>query len=147
MLQENTTYTSCLSKQNSLIETFTDCRTNESKYQKIISFGRLLPEAPDSIKIPENLVSGCQSTLYLASGLENGKVIFQIHSDALIASGLAALLLYTYNGEPPEVVLGCEPQFIQKIGLHESLTPGRSNGLLSLRLKMKQEVIKFLVRR
>lgn len=139
-------YASCLEKQQKLSALFASYATPDARYQKIIELGRTLPPYPPHLMTPDHIVSGCQSIVYLASTLENGRIQFQIHSEALISAGLAALLLAIYNDETPEAVLKCPPAFLDQLGIHASLTPGRSNGLSSMYLRMKQEALKYLLR-
>ena len=114
------------------------------KYQKIISIGREIPPYPENFKTPDKIVPGCQSVMYLHAFIEKGKVRFLAYSEALISAGLAALLIRVYDEEPPEVVLTCPPRFLERIAIHNSLSPGRANGLSSLFLKMQQESLLFL---
>lgn len=117
----------------------------EERYQHLMQMGRRLPPYPNSLKIPANIVAGCQSTLYLHSDFTDGKIFFQAHSDALISSGLAALLIFVYSGEPPEILLKHPPTFLTDLNL--SLTPARSNGLSHIHLRMKQLALLSLVKR
>ena len=96
-------------------------------------------------KVDENIVQGCQSVMYLRSHMKDGKVFFEVSSEALISAGLAALLVFVYSGEPPEAILKIPATYLQDLGIYASLTPGRSNGLSSLYLRMKQDALKFLV--
>lgn len=136
---------SCLEKQRLLIEQFKSCHTLEDRYQKIIELGRALPPLSPEHKIEENIVRGCQSIVHLHSILENEKIYFTASSEALISSGLAALLIAVYNGESPETILTCKPTFIEELQIHATLSPGRSNGLSSMLLRMQQDALKFLV--
>ena len=112
----------------------------------IIAMGRELPHLSSSEKLPENIVKGCQSTVYLSSNLVEGQVLFGAESDALISSGLAAILIKVYSGEPPETVLKCPPDYLEELGISASLTPGRANGLYSIHLRMKQDALKLYMR-
>lgn len=138
-------YASCLEKQLKIKGLFASCATPEDKYAKIIELGRSLPPLKEEFRIESNLVSGCQSRMYLHSALKEGKMIFEAESDALISAGLAALLLGVYSGESPETVIKCTPDYLDEIGISASLTPSRSNGLYSLHLRMKQEALKALI--
>lgn len=139
-------FESCLEKQKKLKEHFSSCSNDESRYTKIIDLGKKLPALNPEFKIPDNLVHGCQSTMYLRSYLDGQKnVNFEAESDALISAGLAALLLNVYNGEKPEVILKCPPTYIEDLGLSSNLTPNRANGLYSIHLKMKQDALRLLV--
>ena len=96
-------YESCLEKQTEIKKLFESCSDEESKYTKIIELGRTLPPLDPQEKIPSNLVTGCQSTMYLSSRWDQGKIVFSASSDALISSGLAFLLLKAYSGKQPKL--------------------------------------------
>ena len=106
----------------------------EEKYEKIIEMGRALPPLPNAARVPENLVQGCQSVMYLEATFKDGVVFFKADSEALISKGLAALLIEVYSGQRPEALIQEPPVFLKEIGLN--LSPARSNGLASLYRKM-----------
>jgi cysteine desulfuration protein SufE len=134
-------------KQQALKAIFAACPSMESKYEKIIEMGRALPPFPSEHKIDQNIVKGCQSRMYLHSCLKDGVMHFEIDSDALISAGLGALLLYVYNGEKPETVLTSTPSYLEEIGIKESLTPNRANGLYNIFLRMKQDALHLIIER
>jgi cysteine desulfuration protein SufE len=144
-MMDNANLTSCLAKQQQVKHLFDGCTTPEQKYQKIIELGRQLAPYPAELKTPEHLVKGCQSAMYLSAQLTDGKVQFHAWSEALISAGLAAMLLAAYHDESPDTILTCPPRFLEELGIHDSLSPGRSNGLASLFQRMKQEALNFLV--
>ncbi len=135
----------CLNKQEKIKTLFAECKTEDDKYKKIIELGREQPGLSSEYKKPENIIQGCQSTMYIHAYLREGKVFFETESDALISSGLAVLLLKVYSGETPEVILKCPPAYLEALGINVSLTPSRSNGLYSIHLRMKQEALKLLL--
>lgn len=139
-------YKTCLEKQEKIKKIFDPLSTLEEKCQKIISLGQELSKLDQEYLIPENLVEGCQSKLYLHSYFEQGRVYFQVYSDALISAGLAALLLGSYSGESPEAILKCPPNFLKDLEIFASITPNRSNGLMSLFNKMKQKSLLYLIK-
>lgn len=117
----------------------------EGKYRALIDLGRKLDSYPDSLKTPDRIVKGCQSTLYLSARFEDGKLHFSASCDALISAGLAALLLLAYSGETPESILKSPPAFLAELGIADSLSPNRSNGLYQIHLRMKQDALKHLL--
>ncbi len=124
---------------------FSDCKTSEELYHRIIQLGKSLPKLLSDYKTDAYLVHGCQSIVYLRSFMNEGKIFFEADSDGLISKGLAALLIHFYSGESPEHVLTTPPDFIEELGLESALTPNRANGLHSIHLRMKQEGLKALV--
>ncbi|NGX45114.1 MAG: Sulfur acceptor protein CsdE [Chlamydiae bacterium] len=136
---------SCLDNQQQIKALFSDCASADEKYRLIMSLGKELPTMPLEQRTQENIVDGCQSILYLHSTLSEGNLYFTGFSEALISYGLAALLIKAYGGQPPATLIQCPPHFIEELGLNSSLSPGRSNGLASMFLRMQQDALKFLV--
>ena len=132
-------------KSKTLKKSFLDLSSIEDRYKALIDLGRALPLFDPALMVTENLVQGCQSNLYLSAKLIDGLVYFEAASDALISSGLAALLIAVYNGESPETILKQPPDFLNDLGIHASLSPNRSNGLSHIHLRMKKEALKFLI--
>ncbi|MCK4934508.1 MAG: SufE family protein [Simkaniaceae bacterium] len=138
-------HSSCLEKQENIVKSFESHVTPEEKYNKIIELGKTMTALSPHNFVPKNLVMGCQSKLYLHSDIKENRLYFQAFSDALISAGLAALLINVYSGESPETILKCPPNFLTDLEIFTSLTPGRSNGLMSLFNKMKQCAINAII--
>ena len=127
-----------LKKEELVRSWFAQCDSTEAKYNKIIELGRRLAPLPPHQQVAEKIVPGCQSIVYLHSHWDGEVVTFQAHSEALISSGLAYLLISVYSGERPEVILAHKPRYLEELGLVASLSPGRANGLASMYLRMNQ---------
>ncbi|MDX8430465.1 MAG: SufE family protein [Candidatus Algichlamydia australiensis] len=125
-------------------KTFASCKSPQEKYEKIIALGRNLPKLDEKLMCKENLVHGCQSQMFLTTKFRDGKVFFEVWSDALISAGLGSLLKSAYSGLEPEIVIKEQPKFLEELGLLSLLSPTRSNGLKSLYLKMQQEALRLL---
>ncbi len=124
---------------------FQDCLSQQDRYQRIIELGRQLPPMPLEYRTDENIVNGCQSIVYLYSEIEDGKIYYLAHSEALISAGLAALLIKAYSGKSAEVILKSKPTFLEELQILGSLSPSRSNGLANMFLRMQQDALKFLI--
>ena len=95
-------------------------------------------------KTEQNLIDGCQSRVWLQADLDNeGKVVFQAESDALIVKGIISLLIKVVSGHTPDEILNSDLYFIEKIGLKEHLSPTRSNGLLAMVKQMRMYALAF----
>ena len=131
-------------KISELLDFFSPSTTLDAKYQRLMELGQNLPHLPPELRSSANLVKGCQSELYIASSLTDGKIIFLAAADALISAGLAALIIRVYSNESPEIILTTPPLFLKTLGLLGSLSPSRSNGLAHIHQRMKIDALKYL---
>lgn len=124
-------------KQDRIIREFELLGDWPERYKYIIKLGQKLEPLDEKYRVEENLVRGCQSQVWLHTEVEGDKVIFKADSDAAITKGLVALMVRFYSGETPETILSVNPDFIEKIGMQDHLSPTRSNGLASMVKQMK----------
>lgn len=118
--------------QDEIIEEFSLFDDWMDKYQLIIDLGNKLSPLEEIYKTSDNLIEGCQSSVWLHAEYIDGKVIFSADSDAIITKGLISLLIKVLSNHTPEEIISSQLYFIDKIGLTEHLSPTRSNGLLSM---------------
>lgn len=105
----------------------------EERYKYIIDLGKQLPVMDDSLKTSERLISGCQSQVWIEPYHVDGKLYFDVASDAFIVSGLLALVMAAYNGKTPSEVLAFDMEaFFTDVDLIKHLSPSRGNGLRSM---------------
>jgi cysteine desulfuration protein SufE len=128
-------------KQHEIIEEFAAFDDWMDKYEYIIELGKDLPSIAPEKKTQERLIEGCQSQVWLDATYENGTMHFTADSDAIITKGIIALLIQVLNNERPENIATSDLFFINEIGLHEHLSPTRSNGLASMVKKMKMAAL------
>jgi cysteine desulfuration protein SufE len=118
--------------QDSLIEEFALFDNWLDRYQYLIDLGRKLPEFPADWKTEENRLHGCQSQVWLKVFPAGDRLKFKAISDSAIVSGLIAVVLRVYSDRTPAEILDTQPDFIDAIGLHQHLSPTRSNGLRAM---------------
>lgn len=129
--------------QDEIIDEFSFFDNWEQRYEYLIELGKSLKPLPDERKSNDKVIKGCQSTVWLDAQMEDGKIVFEADSDAILPKGLAALLVRIYNHQTPEEILKSNTDFIGKIGLHEFLSPTRANGLLAMIKQFKFYAIAF----
>ncbi len=128
-------------KQQDIIDEFAIYDDWMDKYEYIIELGKELPLIDESKKTDDRLIEGCQSRVWLDTEIIDGKMHFTADSDAIITKGIIGLLIRVLNDESPKDVATSELSFINEIGLHEHLSPTRSNGLASMVKKMKMSAL------
>ncbi len=115
----------------------------EEKYEYIIDLGKKLPPLDDKYKLPENIIKGCQSTVWLVADYRNGKIFFKADSDAVIVKGLVSMLIEVLSGHTPDEILNAKLDFIKEIGMMNHLAQTRSNGLLAMVKQMKNYALVY----
>lgn len=129
--------------QDEIIEEFAEFTEWMDKYQMLIDLGNDLDGLDAEYKNEQNLIDGCQSRVWLQCDIKDGKLVFTADSDALITKGIIALLIRVVSGHTPKEILDTDLYFIERIGLHQHLSPTRSNGLLSMVKKIKAYALAF----
>ena len=129
--------------QDEIIAEFNDFDDWLDRYQLLIDLGGEQEPLPEEYKTDNNLIEGCQSRVWLQADYVGGKVYFRAESDAMIVKGIVALLIKVYSGHTPDEILGCEPYFVEAIGLKEHLSPTRSNGLVAMIKQMRLYALAF----
>lgn len=129
--------------QDQLVKEFEELESWEDKYSKIIKFGRELPAMTEEHKTEKNKIDGCQSQVWMHAKFDDGKMYIEADSDAMIVKGLIALLVRVYSGHEPNEVMSSPPEFLQKIGIDNHLSPTRKNGLGAMLKQIQLYAITF----
>lgn len=130
-------------KQDEIIEEFSQFDDWMDKYSLLIDMGNSLEPLDEKYKVPQNIIEGCQSRVWLNAEYKDGKVIFKGESDAILVKGLVSLLIQVLSNHTPDEILNSDLHFIEKIGLKEHLSPTRSNGLLAMVKQMKMYALAY----
>lgn len=129
--------------QDEIIEEFSGLDDWMDRYQLLIDMGGETEPLPDSDKVEQNLIDGCQSRVWLVCDEKEGRLYFRAESDALIVKGIVTLLIRVLSEHTPDEILDADLYFIEKIGLREHLSPTRSNGLLAMLKQMRAYAMAF----
>jgi len=128
--------------QAEIVEDFSFLPEWDERYAYLIELGQKMPPLPAAYRTEENIVRGCQSTVWLHRECQDGKVLLQSDSDSLIVKGLAALLMKVYSGQPPEDILQADLSFFEETGLNKHLSSQRTNGLRAMIDEIKAFAVK-----
>ena len=112
------------------------------RYQFIIEMGRNLPPFPNEWADDAHRVPGCQSRVWMEPTLRDGKLYFAGASDAVIVTGLVAMLLRVYSGRTPAEILATSPAFLTDLGLIQALSTNRGNGIAAMAQKLQEVAAK-----
>ncbi|MDF2180892.1 SufS family cysteine desulfurase [Neptuniibacter sp. CAU 1671] len=105
-----------------------------NRYRLLLLAGKALPGLPESDKIDQNRVLGCESHTWLVQRSGSSEALqFQADSEAKIIRGLIALLQERFNGQSAQSIIDTDiDTLFHSLGLEQHLSPSRSNGLHAL---------------
>jgi cysteine desulfuration protein SufE len=129
--------------QDEIIDEFSGLDDWMDRYAYIIEMGNALPPLDEKYKTPDNLIDGCQSRVWLNAEYADGVITFTADSDAVIVKGIISMLVRVLSGHTPDEILDNDLYFIDKIGLHEHLSPTRSNGLLAMVKQIRMYAVAY----
>jgi len=106
----------------------------EERYAHLIDLGKSNAPLTNAERNEANRVRGCASQVWLVSEpTSDGRLDLRAESDAMIVSGLIALLVRLFSGQPVAEINSFDPaSFLEEIGVSGALTAQRSNGLASM---------------
>ncbi|PVA06151.1 SufE family protein [Thalassorhabdomicrobium marinisediminis] len=116
-----------------IVETFEFLDDWEDRYAHVIELGRDMEPLDEAARVPATKVEGCASQVWLLPQIDNGVFTFKGASDAMIVSGLIAILQALYNGLPVAEVPAVDARHeLERLGLNDHLSSQRSNGLRAM---------------
>ena len=112
----------------------------EERYRYIIELGQALPPLAPEERSADNRVHGCVSQVWLVSERDGDTLRYRGESDAMIVRGLVAILVALYSGRPPEEIAETDAiALFDGLGLREHLSTQRSNGLVAMVRRIREE--------
>jgi cysteine desulfuration protein SufE len=130
-------------RQKEIVEAFETFDDWTEKYEYIIEMGKHLPLIGNDKKTDEYLVKGCQSQVWVDAKMNGDVMEIFADSDALITSGIIAIIIRVMNMQKPETLLNTDFYFLRETGLVEHLSMNRSNGLVAMLDKIKEYARQF----
>lgn len=113
----------------------------EARYAHIIDLGKSNPPLAPHERTEESRVRGCASQVWLVSETDDAdRLIVRAESDAMIVSGLIALLIRLFSGATRDEILNFDAAgLLEEIGVSGALTAQRSNGLASMLARIRSD--------
>ncbi|XP_074579753.1 sufE-like protein 1, chloroplastic/mitochondrial [Curcuma longa] len=135
-------------KLRDIIALFQSVPEPKAKYQQLLHYGARLPPLDPAFKTDAHRVRGCVSQVWVRAFSDPDDptaVRFEADSDSALTKGLAALLVFGLSGSPATVIARVPPDFVQLLGLRQSLTPSRNNGFLNMLKLMQQKAVQLYI--
>lgn len=111
----------------------------DDRLSYVIDLGKSLPKLAESEKNEFTKISGCASQVWLVPEFDDGELRFRGGSDAIMVSGIVAILLSMVNEASTDEILSMDiEENFQKLGLSNYFTPQRSNGLRAMAERIQE---------
>ena len=133
--------------QDRIVDDFSQFDDWMDKYALLIDLGNGMEPIEEQYKVPQNIIEGCQSRVWLHAEMNDVVIQFKAESDAILVKGIVALLLEVFSNRTPDEILDADLYFVDKIGLKEHLSPTRSNGLVAMIKQIKLYALAFKSRK
>ncbi|MAK62797.1 MAG: cysteine desulfuration protein SufE [Ponticaulis sp.] len=108
----------------------------EARYEHIIDLGKALPALSADETIDAYKVPGCASQVWIVpdpDATDPEHLSFRAQSDAILVSGLIAVLSQLFNNQLKSEILDFDADaFFNEIGLKDALSAQRANGLRAM---------------
>ncbi len=106
----------------------------EDRYAHIIDLGKANPPLAEHERNEDTRIRGCTSQVWMVITPDgDDQLIIRAESDALIVSGLIALLVRLFSGAPRAQISAFDARaFFEKVGITGTLSAQRSNGLAAM---------------
>ncbi len=116
-----------------IVEDFEFLDDWEDRYRYVIEQGKAMEPLDEALRVPATKVEGCASQVWLHPEIKDGVFRFDGASDAMIVSGLIAVLRKLYNDLPVSEVQAVDARAeMARLGLNDHLSAQRSNGLRAM---------------
>lgn len=132
--------------QKDLSDDFSLLANWEEKYEYLIEMGMDMPAMKPENKVDENLVKGCQSSVWFDVNCQDGMMVFEADSDSLVVKGMVAILYKLFNHQPAKDVLEADLSLFEELGLWRHLSSQRSNGLTAMVAHLKAKAADCLAK-
>ncbi len=131
-----------MSEIDEIVDAFDFFDDWDQRYQYLVELGERLAPLPDELKIEENWVKPCMSTVHVsAEALPGNAGLFRFRGDCdtAIIKGVLALLIDLLSNRTLEEIRGLDVDgLFRRLQLQEHLSPNRHVGIFAILDKMRE---------
>ncbi len=131
-----------MSEIDEIVDAFDFFDDWDQRYQYLVELGERLPPLPDELKIEENWVKPCMSTVHVSAEAVpggTGLIRFRGDCDTAIIKGVLALLIDLLSNRTLEEIRDLDVDgLFRRLQLQEHLSPNRHVGIFAILDKMRE---------
>ncbi|MDI6695140.1 MAG: SufE family protein [Anaerolineales bacterium] len=131
-----------------IIEDFAFCEGRE-KLELLLQYSEQMPPLPERLKNERDqmeFVPECMTPVYVHAETHDGRMtfFFDVPDESPTVRGFASVISEGLRGASPEEVLNIPNDFYQQMGLDQTLTQQRLNGMAAILAHVKRLAIEAL---
>jgi cysteine desulfuration protein SufE len=119
-------------KQEYLAKALRALPTAQDRLAYIVGRGRAAAPLEEGMKTDAFRLQGCLAKVWFVPAFADGRCFFRADSDSAIVKGITVLLCEFYSGQTPSEITETKPEFLEKFGITQHLTPNRRNSLVKV---------------
>ena len=136
------------SRQELILDHFKNFTGPEDRYKALMNLRTIPLPLSQNLLSSTTLVRGCQSEMHLSTTLVDDLIHIEIFSESLISLGLASLIFLLFHKLPPKAPFTHSLSTLSaSLDLPHLLSPGRSNGFVSMLDHLKKQLVFLLASR
>ncbi|GJD35676.1 SufE family protein [Methylobacterium aerolatum] len=131
-----------------IIDNFEIVEDEDMRLEYLIELGRALPPLPEPLRTDANRVHGCESQVWIDTGVEEEggapRLRLQGFSDSVIVRGFVALMVALYTGKSPKEAAGIDGlDLFRQLHFGSHVTSKRSNGVRAMVERIHRDAVRL----
>lgn len=133
---------------DTIIDNFEIVEDDDMRLEYLIELGRALPPMPESERTEANRVHGCESQVWIDTGLERSadppRLVLHGFSDSFIVRGFVALMVALYTGKTPQEAAETDGlDLFRQLRFGSHVTSKRSNGVRAMAERIHRDAVRL----
>ncbi len=124
--------------QDRIVQEIEEAGDPFNQFEYLLTKASLLDEMPEERKTSDVLVKDCQSQVWLYLHNVDGCPVIEADSDTLMIRGTIQILKEMFDNQPPEDVLACDVDYIQRTDLAYAFDSKRVAGQVAIVKRIKE---------
>mgnify|MGYP000860810339 FL=1 len=104
----------------------------QERLMYLVDLAKNATTLPKELRTDDRLIGGCMSKIWVDVGVKEDTVHVYYDSDAMITKGITSIVCDCFSDMPVEDAKKIKSEDFEGLGIQQSLTPQRRNGLGSL---------------
>lgn len=133
---------------DTIIDNFEIVEDDDMRLEYLIELGRALPPMPEAERTDANRVHGCESQVWIDTGVERTdggqRLVLHGFSNSFIVRGFVALMVALYTGKTPKEAAETDGlDLFRQLRFGSHVTSKRSNGVRAMAERIHHDAVRL----